>query len=973
MPRKAAIIAAALVALLVVLALILPVLVDTDALKAEISARLEHLFGRPVEITGPLTLRLLPSPELIAKDIHIGEVAKVDRLHLRLSMVRLLIGTVSVDSLILDHPVISLSSSPVDGNLPSPASPPPISTSTDVSASTKPVSSKKHGATDIRAIEINDGSVTWQAGKGRVDGINAHGILSGADGEKVTMSVGQGRDQSHLDVVGKLVHTPHGLGMDGTISGHSPLSLLFPISVDGQVSANPSELILSGLNIIAGPVHASGNIAVAFDKNPRVEVALNASSVDLDSWQPSPANPIPFILVAQPPSFSQSSSSPPVLAVPQTFSLPKNVFVNAAIGVDSLIHRGQIAHQIRLEATLDQGEVMVNRVGMELPGGGTVSVDGVLATPNGVPALDGHLRVDAQDFRAFLSWLGVAPDRVPNLRHFTAEGAVTAQNSEIVFGPVNLALDGSLASARATLHQNGNELSGAAGLNADVELTSRHLAISRVQAENVALAVRLADNSLIFRRAEAMVGGAAIRVSGALHGLSGPGAVLDGVVVSVQGPQRGHGGQDSLSMEAVLSGSLPHPSARVHGGMGGLTLTADVTGDDRNVDIPTLDARYGAMRLTGSARADLTGPRPMVTGTLMGNALNLGFGTLDSSVRSGALPPSGPHRFAAALPAPAALPMVLAALNTGTGGLFSHEPLNLSVLNALDARIAVRAESLSWQGWRLEQPQTNVVIENGIGSLDHLTGKLLDGDANASLRLSGKDVPQVSGNVVLTGVNLAKARAGHGSIQVTQGRMNAESRFTATGRSSADMAAHLDGDGRLAIRDGIVTGFDLPAVNVQLAHLENIGSLIGLAQAGLSGGSTRFSALNATFRAQNGIVTTQDARLDADGGYATGMATFDLPRWSVESRIDIRVAGGTSPPLGLRFEGPMDAPRKIIDINALQRYLVERGLGSALKGKGGLDALLGRSPAVNDQDQTERPPVTGKQILKDLLKGLGGR
>ena len=103
------------------------------------------------------------------------------------------------------------------------------------------------------------------------------------------------------------------------------------------------------------------------------------------------------------------------------------------------------------------------------------------------------------------------------------------------------------------------------------------------------------------------------------------------------------------------------------------------------------------------------------------------------------------------------------------------------------------------------------------------------------------------------------------------------------------------------------------------------------------------------------------------------MATFDLPRWSVESRIDIRVAGGTSPPLGLRFEGPMDAPRKIIDINALQRYLVERGLGSALKGKGGLDALLGRSPAVNDQDQTERPPVTGKQILKDLLKGLGGR
>jgi hypothetical protein len=209
--------------------------------------------------------------------------------------------------------------------------------------------------------------------------------------------------------------------------------------------------------------------------------------------------------------------------------------------------------------------------------------------------------------------------------------------------------------------------------------------------------------------------------------------------------------------------------------------------------------------------------------------------------------------------------------------------------------------------------------------------------------------------------------------------MDADARFAAAGRSSAEMASRLSGEGKLAVKNGVLAGFDLPAVNQQMSNLKNIGSLLSLVQAGLSGGTTKFSSLAATFHAENGVITTRDAKLDAEGGTATGVATIDLPRWTIQSKADIRLASGTAPPLGMRFEGPLDNPRKIVDVNELQRYMVERGLGQALKGKGGvLGGILGQQPQQPQQGQQQpqqgqQQQPSGQQLLQNLFKGLGGK
>ncbi|HLO77950.1 MAG TPA: AsmA family protein, partial [Magnetospirillum sp.] len=405
----------------------------------------------------------------------------------------------------------------------------------------------------------------------------------------------------------------------------------------------------------------------------------------------------------------------------------------------------------------------------------------------------------------------------------------------------------------------------------------------------------------------------------------------------------------------ALGGSHPQ-------GGGPVALDARLTGDQRALDIGGLSLRLANTSVTGQGHVDLSGARPSVTADLSADSLNLD--TLLGAQRTGVLLPGGPLLPPTLIPAPQAVQPV-AAVGAGASP-FSREPLELSALNAFDARLSLRAQTVSAGKWRLDTMAAQAAVQGGTATVERLTGKLLGGDLSASLKLSAAATPALSGQIVVSGADLGAAKLAGAGLAVTEGRMDAEARFSTTGRSSQDMAARLDGDGKLLVRNGILEGFDLPAVNQQMTNLRNIGSLLGLVQAGLSGGRTPFSQLAGTFRADNGIVTSRDLRLDAAGGGAGADALVNLPEWSTRTNIAFHLANAPQTPLGVRLEGPLENPRKVVDVNAIQQYMVSKGLGRALKGMGG---------DQTDQQQADQPREknTGKNILKNLLKGLGGQ
>ncbi|WP_235062867.1 AsmA family protein [Paramagnetospirillum caucaseum] len=443
--------------------------------------------------------------------------------------------------------------------------------------------------------------------------------------------------------------------------------------------------------------------------------------------------------------------------------------------------------------------------------------------------------------------------------------------------------------------------------------------------------VRLADNRLSLnaltldldeRRITGMVGAglmlpmplkAELGLSGLAFGFDG---TLDGGKVAGDASLRAAGYAQAI--RAVAPGYRPR-------GNGELAITSRIEGGDGLLTFNDLRAKAGDAAISGTASLSL-GEQPRLTASLSGNAIALDP-FLAAEGKDKAEEPKPRRRAGHAAPPPP--PVVPAAASSDTG--WSRTPLDLGWLRDLDADLSLDAKALSLSGWRLDQPRLHVGLTRGVADLDRLSGRLLGGELAAAARLSANAVTL---SASLSGADLAQVKPASGGLRLEKGRMAGEMRLAAAGTSPAALVSSLAGNGRLEVADGEVSGFDLAAMDSRMRNIENLGSLLGLVQAGLSGGRSRFSSLSGTFAADRGIVASRDLALVAEGGGATGIATIDLPKETISSKFAFRLAAPDAPALGLRLEGRLAAPVKAVDVNDLQRWLVEKGLGKAFNPKG---------------------------------------
>ena len=991
----------ATVAIGIVVALLLalaaaPALVGWDGHKGEIAGRLGEVLGRRVEIVGPLTVRLLPTPRATAEGVAVfdadgGVAAEATAVRLGLKWSALLGGKLAFDGVTVEGGRVGRMA--VDG----------IGARIALPEDGGPLVGK--GSARWRGLAVD---VEASVGRLSVDRLTP-----------VSVALRLPEAAARLDLSGTVAGSDFSGKLTAAADDPQRLSAALGgaavpgrLAAEATVSAGPTEAALTNLVLTLGTTRAAGSVVAALQGTPRVDVMLSASAVDLDGWTRAP--PRPVAAVAAPPSPPPQSVAPPSAAPPvaKAFALPKGLFVNAVLGVESLSWQGREARAIRLEATLDEGELVLERAQALLPGGTQLLADGTLAARDGKPLFEGRVQAASENFHTLLGWAGIDPARLPadRLNRFGLVAAIVADDAELGFRDLRLTVDSTRASGegavalagprsgRLALEVDSLDLdaylppvaapavpaapaapaapavasaptsppppAAAAGLpeiDAHLDLGVKRLVVRHIAAEEVKLSAALSGGALRMRatvRGFAQggdtppslqrLGAVALDLTASgdprqrlvLRAAAETGALrlsANGEVADFPARPRftfDLGAQaDSLTPVLRMFAQNAQPIAR----SGGVAVTGRLSGDSRVVQLADLDARVGTLHLTGGGQANLAGARPAITGRLVGDVIDLDFPLAATSPTPAAAAASSAKK------APSPPPTVPAAASAP----WSNQPLDLSALKAVDARLELKAEAVVWHGWRFDNPAASLTLDNGIASLDRLTAKALGGDLAAEGRLTGGSLPQLSGNLTVAGADLGKAGLGSGRLQLTRGVAGLAAKFAAAGRSTAEMVSRLSGDGRFDVKNGRLEGFDLPAVNAQLRDLKNIGSLLGLAQAGLSGGETRFSVLTGTFRAENGVVVTRDTRLDADGGNATAEATIDLGRWTVDSRIAIRVDQGSAPPLVLRFDGPLDNPSKVIDINELQRALVSRGLGEALKGKGGggiggfLGGLLG--------------------------------
>lgn len=383
-------------------------------------------------------------------------------------------------------------------------------------------------------------------------------------------------------------------------------------------------------------------------------------------------------------------------------------------------------------------------------------------------------------------------------------------------------------------------------------------------------------------------------------------------------------------------------------------VAAKLTSLDGKVEIPEIEARLGSLSVRGQVSADLTTPRPQIQAQLRAGDIDLA--KLPGSPRPTFVAPQPKLGGKAARQARAASSKP--ASNKKGGSPFTSAPLDWSALSLLDGRFDLAANSLNGDFGRLDQPRLTLALAQGVATIEDLQAGYLDGQVSAKGRLVAQPQPGLDIQAQIKGADLSRMKADFAGLRLASGRADAQLRLKASGRSAQDMAASAVGDGRLDARDGVVDGIDLAAINGQMTNLRNIGNILALAQSGLKGGKTDFQTLAGSLKVAGGTARSPDLTLKADGGTLAADLSVALIPWTTDSSLSLALAALPATPVVLRLNGPVDNPRTVVDVNALQKALVQSGLGRALGNGGG--------------DTSGDEAKGGRKILQNIFKALGG-
>ncbi len=393
------------------------------------------------------------------------------------------------------------------------------------------------------------------------------------------------------------------------------------------------------------------------------------------------------------------------------------------------------------------------------------------------------------------------------------------------------------------------------------------------------------------------------------------------------------------SLEGLLAGfGLSAPTAQ-NGGEDALDLSGRLAGSVAGLTLSGLAGRIGAAHLSGEAAVDLAAARPRFTLALTMDKLELDRWTgllarLGSQAKASRARAAGGLISGDDASGGEESANTVAARDRPAGGTprgldnrWSRQRQDFSWMGAFDLGALIDTETLTWGGLRLEQAKLEAELVDRVLHLARLEGRLGAAQGAAeSGRLSvtgsltgGADL---TSELILFGNDLdltalTKALAGRDE---PRGRVSLQATLRSRGASEADWIANLQGEGdlhgqaRLALAAPEAPTLTLPG---QAAGGRTDGGEAGLAAiAPLAAGADLVQeaftkqplALSGSFVIRDGVLASENLRLDGKGARAVTRGRVDLPVWRLGTRSDLYRDGDREAYLTVELDGPIDRP-----------------------------------------------------------------
>lgn len=445
-----------------------PWLIDWNAHRPRIEAEAARLLGQPVTIGGDVSIRLLPTIQIDARDVRIGapggDGAVIGRLRGALRVAPLLRGQMALTSIHIRDADVTLGAPGAGSQL--------------VAADEVLVENARLSVRDadgkprlLAERLMLSGESRGVRGPLRLEGsavvgetmvpVNLAAALTDANALALRVRAGDRAQAGTLELDG-LVAAGSGLRLDGEIVVAGQVGAL-AWRVAGPVALTPAALVIERTEAQLGSddkaARATGSVRLAFGADAALEAVLTARQVDIDRlFQPEgQAFSTPLA------GLNAIVAAIPVLARP---ALP----VTIGLDLGGVTLAGGLVGDFRGDLRASEGGWRLEQLSARLPGQATVEASGTLVfAPNA--AFSGPVSLQAARPAQLLSWVdGLATPEGTLEEALRLRAAVTAAPGRIALDGLSLATAAGTAEGRLALDRPA---SGRHGLT--VELTASAL------------------------------------------------------------------------------------------------------------------------------------------------------------------------------------------------------------------------------------------------------------------------------------------------------------------------------------------------------------------------------------------------------------------------------------------------------------------------------------------------------------------
>ncbi|MCQ4162506.1 AsmA family protein [Roseomonas sp. GC11] len=748
-------------------------------------------------------------------------------------------------------------------------------------------------------------------------------------------------------------------GFEGTLQGGgADLSALLPapagsFRLRGRLSASADLLTADELALDLAGSPARGAATLRLAPAPRLDVALVTGRVELDPWlaalRGAGALPLPFSL---------------------------------DLSAEAAAFRGVTLRRLRGAAFLEGERLAFTDVGAVLPGDTEVELSGTTTARAGGGAgagagsggrLEAAIRFQGGALRATLQALGLPVEGTDPTRLRSGEGRfrLVLDDAQAAIPEFTATLDGGRVSGAGVwrfgarpalglgltlerLPLDGwvapGTLSGLgwagwqqrlAGFDANLRLAAEQASWDGLAIQGLSADASLENGRLTARRLSGRVAESDVALSGVLQFGAQPrlsdvalevGAAAAGPLLALlPGPWPDRMPVAAAPLALRLSGSGPVNAVALRGGLDLGDLRAEANGA-LDLTAPrytgTLTLRHpGAPRLLAEGFGWV--PPPWLGEGSLSLIAGLALGPQDWTAESFDLVAAGLRLGGqVTLSRPQGVPRLtgrLAAerLPLPWIDLASREPLALDALAGWEAELALSAQAVEPAGLpALAQAAATLRLRERVLALENLQFQLMGGRLNGAVRLeAGASPPVLAVQGRLAGLSLGLPLSGL-PVDLTAGRIDAEAELRAAGFSPAALLATLEGSGRVAVRDGVLSGTDLRAAQAA-SERDGLATAEAGLRAALAEGATAFEAAELGLKLEGGRAVLENGRMalpEAPGARLSG--EVDLARGGMDLLLATR--DGDAPAFGLRLTGPLGAPRRVPELADWLRWRAAR-------------------------------------------------